>query len=186
MPEPRTTSPRSICRRTMATMSWPRFMPVCSAMPSRSARANSLGIGSRYRSSSRVAALEAEAGGGVAVATVPPDGADAIGAITSCGLRGIRRRVALPDPSSLRATAIVLPPKNERRKPAQLNRAKSRHQRTQGLLGCGCKSCSARCLLAGTSVSTRQVAFHTSHRFPIGTPKCVTLVVVRPISMSLE
>ena len=39
--------PRSICRRTTAMMSWPRFMPVCSAMPSFSAKANSLGIGRR-------------------------------------------------------------------------------------------------------------------------------------------
>src|SRR3712207_242643 len=77
-------------------------MPVCSAMPSRSARAKSLGIGSRYRSSRRTAPGRREeagaaAGGGAAVAT-------------SGVLRGIRLRVMLPDPSSPRATAMVRPP----------------------------------------------------------------------------
>src|SRR5216684_8821905 len=78
----------------MATISWPRFMPMCSAIPSRSARANNLGMGKRYRSSRRT---EVEEGG----------------AAGSGGLRGARLRVTLLGPSSLRATDIRIPPQKK-------------------------------------------------------------------------
>ena len=103
----------STCSRTTPTMSCTRVMPVCSVMPSRSARANSLGIGKRYRSSSRMP------GGGIKRAgTAPVVGpgretaggaglADSVGELLlPRGLRRGRRRVVLPDPSSLRATAM--------------------------------------------------------------------------------
>src|SRR5438552_3721524 len=85
----------------MATINCARVMPLCSAMPSLSACAKSLGMGNRYKSSRRRGPADPPGAGAETAAGAVWD---------SAALRRDRLRVTLLDPSSLRATAMIHPP----------------------------------------------------------------------------